>query len=1564
MHKVIKILGKTALILILFVLFSPFVLSLLLAIPGVQNYVADEAARFASRHLQTTVDIGYINIGAGGRILIDDLYVEDYEQDTLLYAERLDVLFPNLGVDGQGLNFARTVLRGAKLYLRETETGEMNIRQVVQRIADPNRKKKGGDFNLAMRDLQIEEMTLWIERREHRNPEYGIDYGNMRFEHLTGQFRDFRIVKYSASPLLISADVLALSFDEQSGCRLDQLAGRFSLNNGMVGFENLHLQMPQSDLYVPQLVLNGGSWQNYRNFIAEVVLDVEITPRDDRHDGYLSTDDLAYFAPSLRRWKTTFKRPQLQFGGTVNDFHVEIQNLGVGAHTGIVAPVVYVKGLPEFSTARYTMNISTLLTRSDDLIDLARNIGGKELPAAARQMLRRMGNMGLSNIRFDGSLSEFESQLYLHRSEVGRVRARATMKPLGQANAETAEAQPYRSLTASLRSQHFEVGRLLGKEPKLGSAAITAELNGVVEHGLNTAQLDVSVTDLEFNGYRYDSLHLDGRLRPRGIRGVLAVVDPHAMTSVDGLVSWADSLPRYDVTGRITHLDLKRLNFNRRDSLAHFAGRFTAKARGRSLDDLNGQIQMQDVVYRYNDKEIASRVVSLQGDNSATSKHIYLHSDFVNATFRSRSSYRVIYDYLRRSAHRYIPLIHAVEGPLPALASTAASTADYSMLTVDVLRDFSKVADAISAGLEVAPNSKISLIFNPVTDYLKFHLESDYLRSRRKQGVLVQGVQLNASNETDSLKIDGGADYLYYGSMRLPHFRLSAGAKQGRVELKTGFDDQEKLISAEVDLSARIARYAGVRTPHVDLNINHSFVSREDQMWVMTGDSIRLDSTRLEIGRFLIRNGRQQLRIDGVASRRDTDSLHLHLDNFEIAPILAFSDRLGYHIGGRMQGDAMMTAVLGNSVMRADIGLEEFAANELVAPPLRLKADWDMVRNRADVELRNERNDQALVTGRFAPREKRYEAHLTIDSLDMALLDPLLEGVISSTEGSAAIDLDVTGVGSEPDINGSIRIRDFATRVDYTQVRYTLPEATIRVDGSRFTTGKNLAIYDSEGNRGRFALSLDLQHLANIGYKLNLYPEQMLVLDTNSEDNSMFYGHVYATGEATVEGNKGGVTMTITGATDDHSRFYMPLAETNTIAKAEFITFVEPKAEQELDELAEMRRDFENQTDEEQNTDSRMKINLELDVQPNVELQMMVADSPIKARGQGRLNMDIDPKVGKFDLTGVYSIVEGTYNFSLQNLISKSFVINEGSTLQWDGDPMDAALNINAVYTVKTSLQPLLEGMTENIPVDRSTPVECRIFLSKNLSNPTIEFDVVVPDADPETTAVINTVLNSPEAKDMQFLYLLVIGSFMADNSLTSAANNPGATVSAATGVQFLTNQLSRLLSVSDYNVVIRYRPKTEVASDELDFGLSKSLINNRLLVEVEGNYLLDDKQTANSQMSNFMGEAYVTYLIDRSGALRLRAFTQTIDRFDENQGLQETGVGVYYKEDFENLRDLRNRIKERFTSKRRREKRAAREREKAAVEAAATATATDPAVTTTVPVAASTAQQTEQNNE
>ena len=175
--------------------------------------------------------------------------------------------------------------------------------------------------------------------------------------------------------------------------------------------------------------------------------------------------------------------------------------------------------------------------------------------------------------------------------------------------------------------------------------------------------------------------------------------------------------------------------------------------------------------------------------------------------------------------------------------------------------------------------------------------------------------------------------------------------------------------------------------------------------------------------------------------------------------------------------------------------------------------------------------------------------------------------------------------------------------------------------------------------------------------------------------------------------------------------------------------------------------------------------------------------------------------------------------------------------------------------------------------------------------------------------------------------WLLAAKCFSADDSGVT-----GASLSATTGFELLSNQLSNWLSGEDYNIILRYRPRNNISGDEVDFGFSKSWFNNRLIVELEGGYLSDASAQAMQKASNFVGEAFITWLIDPEGVMRFRGFTQTIDRYGENQGMQESGVGVYYSESFNTFTELGQSLKARFSrdSLARAERRIARDSQRA----------------------------------
>lgn len=1494
MRKGIKILGKVFSALVLLLIILPLVLSLLLDIPAVQNFAVQKAVRMASKKLETTVSIDRVDIGLFSKIKVKGFYVEDYQRDTLLYVGSLDAYVTGFGIFGGGVELSRGEIVDAKLYLRETPGGEMNIKQIVNRISDPGKPKKG-NFRLSLKKASIENMDLCLERLEHRNPEFGIDFSHMHLYGIEARVDDFTI----DGPAIYTA-IATLAARERSGFVLDRFAGRFYLTNGCMGFEDTSIQTARSNVTIPYISLAGDSWAEYKDFIGQVRLDGAL------RNSSVSTDDIAYFAPKLRDWHVDFSQIDIEIAGVVSDFTGKIKSLRIGEGTRLEADAT-VRGLPDIAKTHFDVTIPRLSSSAESIDALAAAIGGAELSDKAVEMLGNSGDIDI-DARFRGLLSSFDMQVGA-ATEVGRVTCNLQMTPLKEGRS---------SVQGDVAAHELKLGQLLGRRDLLGNATLTAWVDGVIGRDYTDANVVGNITRLGFNGYVYDSLRLDGRLRNREFDGRITARDPNLDFDFSGMVDLNDSVPRYDFTMDLRRADLAKLHVNRRDSVSELSGHIVAKAGGRSLDDLNGRIRLTDVVYKYNDKQITSQNMTVTGENSAHNKFVELRSDFADVTFRSKTSYRVVFDYLRRSAWKYLPLLRGEDAEVLARANKAPVADDYSLLSVNI-RDINPIADAVSAGLQVADGSSLQLLFNPASDKLSLKATSEYIERRR---MLATRLNINASNRGDSLAVYASAEDLYAGVLHLPRLSLTGGAKQGRVQLSAGFDDTLRGVSGLLGLRAEVADEHGPNGRVVDLRILPSHITRGDKTWQIFAHDIRIDTAQVVIDKFFVMNSGQELLVDGIASRSRQDSVTLSLRNFDLAPFTQIAERMGYVIEGRTNGSATMKSVFHAGEISADILLDSLEVNNIPAPPLRLSSRWDFMRNRAGVTVVNRQKRDTLIRGFYVPSQVRYYARLDIDSLDMGLLDPVLSGVISQTEGLASAEMVLQGQRRDADLTGRIRVAGLSTKVDFSQVTYTAPEAVLDVRGNRFRA-TDVTLFDPEGNRGRMDIDLSLQHLSNIAYDLRVAPREMLVLNTTAEDNDFFYGRVYASGSARISGDKAGVKMDIAATTDDHSSFFMPLSSKSNISYADFVLFREPVKNDTLDNVTRKKLLFERKHRQKSETRGQMDIALALNVQPGVEVEMTVSGNAVRARGEGTLNLEINPRSNVFEMYGDYTITEGSYNFSLQNIINKRFVIENGSTILWTGSPMDAMLNIDAVYNLKASLQPLLQGTTTGVAPDRSVPVECVIHLGERLSNPSITFDVHVPGTDPETQTIIANALNTPESVDMQFLYLLLFNSFLAESNATSS--NIGSTVSAATGLEFLSGMVSNLLSNSDYNIVIRYRPKSELTSDEVDFGLSKSLINNRLFVEVEGNYLIDNKQAVSSSMSNFMGEAYITYLIDRAGTLKAKAFTQTIDRFDENQGLQETGIGIYYKEDFDNFRDLRRRIRERFTNKKRKARREAR---------------------------------------
>ena len=1501
-RKVIKILIKVVSAAILLLIVVPLMLSLLLDIPAVQNFIVHKAAKFASEKLETRVSIDRVNIGLLNRINVYGFYVEDYQRDTLLYAGELRALVLGVGLFGEGINLGYAELDDVKFFINETPDSVMNIKQIVERLS----KREGkGNFRLSVNRADLSNMEFRIGRLEHRNPEYGVDYGDMRAVDMHG-----RIENLTIAGSRISGHAQGFGFREQCGFELNSMDGEFVVDKGYINLTDARLRTDESDIDLESLTLSGEEWSSYKDFIKNVDMDVKA------RNSIVSSNDVGYFAPNIRRWKSVVSDLTMTMKGTVDNFKGTILHSRVNGRSEITGDVA-AKGLPDYRKSRFKLDLSRLHTNAHDAEELARNIAGLELPQTVKDILNRAGGLTLAG-NFAGALDSFSTNGRLDTG-AGGLRFEAAMHP---------DSVSENALKARVASRRLDLGRLLGQK-MLGDAGFSVSTEGTFGRGMYDMDVAGDIRRLTVGGYGCDSITVEGRAANGDIRGKVAVRDASLDLDMDAILGLrSDEVPSYDMIASLHRADLSALGVNRRDSVSVLSAELGLSARGRIPDELNGMLSVADAHYVYNTGEVDSEYLSISIESNEDTRSVELSSDFVDAVFESRNNYRDVVDYIQDIVGVYLPLLYGNDRHECTVAHHGEDDDDHmhsvSLLSVTT-KNFDPIADAVSHGLQIADGSQLQILLDPVCDRFMMRGRTDYIERDR---LLATSLKLDASNEGDSLALRMTAGDFYYGTMHVPELTLHGSAQENRISVCGDFVDTLKLFSGSVGLTAQLRRDTLTNRRGVDIDFRPSFIESKKNRWDISAGRISADSARIDIDNFAIRNSRQELLIDGVASRSREDSLTLRLHDFDLSPFTQVVSSLGYSVEGRTNGFATIKSALQGSRIVANIRLDSLEVNTVPVKALEFDSRWDFERNRARFTLATVAERDTVIRGYYVPSEVRYLARVNADSIDMALLDPMLQGVVSQTRGVAAANLTLTGERRSAELKGDIKVSDLSTKVDFTQVTYSIPETHISVENNHFRV-EPVTVYDTEGRSGLAWFDLSLNHLSNISYTLNVVPDNMLVLNTTSRDNDYFYGKVYASGAATIEGDKSGVNMDIVASTEDDSEFYMPLSNKSNVSNADFVIFESADKPDTTNFLVRKKLMFERKQKQRSSSAGKMDINMALDVRPNAEFQLVIDPTVgdiIKGRGEGALNIHVNPKANIFEMYGDYTISEGSYLFTLQNIINKKFIIEEGSTIQWTGEPVDALLNIDAVYKLKASLLPLLAGSvsSSNVPT-RAVPVECIIHLNDRLTNPTVTFDVEVPNADPDVQSLVANALSTPESRSQQFLYLLVANSFISE-AASNSTGNLGVTASAATGFELLSNQLSNWLSADSYNIVIRYRPKTDLTSDEVDIGFSTELVNNRLLLEVEGNYLVDRSMAVN-QSSNLMGEAYLTWLIDRAGNLRLKGFTHTIDRFDENQGLQETGIGIYYKESFNNLGDLKQRVKERFSSKRRKARKEERRR-------------------------------------
>ena len=296
-----------------------------------------------------------------------------------------------------------------------------------------------------------------------------------------------------------------------------------------------------------------------------------------------------------------------------------------------------------------------------------------------------------------------------------------------------------------------------------------------------------------------------------------------------------------------------------------------------------------------------------------------------------------------------------------------------------------------------------------------------------------------------------------------------------------------------------------------------------------------------------------------------------------------------------------------------------------------------------------------------------------------------------------------------------------------------------------------------------------------------------------------------------------------------------------------------------------------------------------------------IAGDYISGKGTGNIRTEFYNK-GDVKMFGSYRISQGVYKFSLQEVIRKDFIIKDGSTITFNGAPLNATLDIQAGYLVNSASLNDLVPDAGNYVNQTNIKVNCLMALTGQLTSPDIKMSLELPNERDEVQALVRNYIPTDEQMNMQILYLLGIGKFYTPENVDATGNsNMMSSVLSSTLSGQLNNALSQIIDSNNWNFGTNFSTGEKGWTDmEFETMLSGQLLNNRLLIN--GNFGYRENPMANT---NFVGDFQAEWLVNRSGDIRLKAYNETNDRYYTKTNLTTQGIGIIFKKDFNKWNEL-----------------------------------------------------------
>ena len=1550
---------------------------LLIQTPYVQNRLVDNVLNTISKNLNTNISIGSVNFSLFNKFAINDVLIRDRSKDTLLHAGqiRLNIsdwffLKKNISVNYASLEdvyintYRKDSIWNYQFILDALSSGKpsngnpselklnitvLELKKIRYKVKD---QWRGEDQNLSIpklllssalidlkhKKIQLNQLTInqpdfglhqytgrrpksLIPKTEKRingtlywNPgqwkisarSISLQKGNFKsdletsrkaYDYFDGAHLHFSDITGSINSLALNNDSLtgkiSLKAKERSGLEVRSLIASVKMDPTIMAFSDLSIETPYSKIGNAFSMGYDYFTDDMADFVNKVRMEGNIT------NSNVNLKDIAFFAPSLKGENTVIGLNG-KVKGTVRDLVANEMRIEYGNLTSLSGEL-QIKGLPDLATTSYRLINATAISAAKDIYTL--------VPSLKKSLGIDLAPMGA--ISFKGDVMAWGENIDIKgllNTALGNVSTITNLKQIGTNTVNV-------NSTGTING--LEAGKLL-KIKQLGNIAGKYSVSGNTKAGIN---FNANLSKLAFNQYNYTDINAKGSYTNDILETALDIDDKNLIAALSTRINLGGKMPRIIVDAQIHLSDLQALKLT--SMPLTFSGKTQMDFLGNDPDNINGIARFTNLSVFRGNQAFAFDSLTFKAEQVEDYRSLSLIGKDIDAKMQGHFEFAELPATFNQYFSSYYPLY---------FKKVAPPKKDQDLYFSFELKNATSLLEILDLGVSGLNYSNIEGTID--TKNKHFGLTATIPKLLYKN-LSVYDFEMNAAGGSDSLVITSKTSSVVFNdSLFFPNneIRIRSSKDVSVVDINT--------FSESSQYGAKLSASVNNLKDGILVHFNPSSLVFNEKTWNIEKDGeVLISKAKFDASNFRLNNGEQSISLITLPPAADREqTIILTLDKVNLGELLPFVLKEP-RIQGITSGDLTVEDPFNNLKLYLNAQTDKTRFENDSIGLTSINAFWDSKEKRASYFLESDNpNYQFGIKGKLDLKDssqQQIDTDIDIVNVKLSLLQPYLGIVFSQMDGLGNGKLRISGNLKEPDFTGAVKVSNAKVTVAYTQCSYTLADPVIEFSPGKINLG-TIQLKDVYGNLATVKGSLDHHFFRNFSYNISATSKKLLVLNTGRTDNNLFYGRAIAKFNFNITGPENEMRMYVSGSPVDSSTIDI-LTSTSSKQSADVDFIVWKSYGDEMKAKAS-------------ESISNLIIDLDLTASPllkmNVVLDELTGDV-ISGQGNGNLKIHTGTKEN-LSMIGRFNIESGSYNFNFQDVFKKPFKLLGGgrSYISWTGDPLNAEINIDALYLAeKVRMSTLftdpssstVSGVSADV-LREISDVEVRCNLSGTLSSPNPTFQIAIPqNSTVRNNATIDSKLKNinrdPLEVSKQSTYLIVFKSFAPQAAVVSSNLNSELLNTTISGVingilaSSVQNFFSKVLG-STVDVNFNYsRTMTGITGstgntgsgqnnfrENVSLQFIKSMLDDKLIITFGSDFNFaaagGNTFTNSAQSFLFLPDVNVEYKITPDGKFRTSFFYRSsFDVLSTSGKRDRTGGNVSFRTEFDRFFERKKRL-------------------------------------------------------